>query len=83
MGFDVLACVKFKIFMCIRSGVNRRTDRRILDSKRDFNGFSDPAIAADCGFIHFLARILDFACNKNIFARISDSWRNFNGRFGQ
>ena len=45
-----------------RSGVNRRMDRRILkiflhhilDSKRDFNGFPDPVIAADCGFIDFL-----------------------------
>ena len=27
---------------------------RISDSKRDFNGFPDSAIAADCGFIHFL-----------------------------
>ena len=42
--------------------VNRRTDRQILkkyifarisDSKRDFNGFPDPAIVADCGFIYF------------------------------
>ena len=62
MGFDVLACVKFKIFMCIRRRVNRRTDRWILkisspgypDSKLDFNGFPDPAIAGDCGFAHFL-----------------------------
>ena len=46
---------------------------RILDSKRDFNGFPDPAIAADCGFFLFRARILDFACNKSIFARIADS----------
>ena len=27
---------------------------RISDSRRDFNGFADPAIAADCGFIYFL-----------------------------
>ena len=26
---------------------------RILDSKGVFNGFPDPAIAADCGFINF------------------------------
>ena len=26
---------------------------RISDSKRDFNGFPDPAIAADCGFFLF------------------------------
>ena len=26
---------------------------QILDSKQDFNGFPDPAIAADCGFIYF------------------------------
>ena len=36
---------------------------RISDSKRDFNTFPDPGIAADCGFIYFLARILDFTCN--------------------
>ena len=27
---------------------------RISDSKRDFNGFPDPATAAECGFIYFL-----------------------------
>ena len=27
---------------------------RISDSKRDFNGFPDPANAAECGFIYFL-----------------------------
>ena len=27
---------------------------QISDSKRDFNGFPDPAIAAECGFINFL-----------------------------
>ena len=27
---------------------------RISDSKRYFNGFPDPAIAADCSFIYFL-----------------------------
>ena len=42
-----------------RRGVNRRTDfenifARISDSKRDFNGFPDPAIAADCRFFLFL-----------------------------
>ena len=26
---------------------------RISDSKRDFNGFPDPAVTADCGFIDF------------------------------
>ena len=26
---------------------------RISDSKRDFNGFPDPATAAECGFIYF------------------------------
>ena len=25
---------------------------RISDSKRDFNGFPDPATAAECGFIY-------------------------------
>ena len=42
--------------------VNRRTDQagfenifdRVSDSNRDLNGFLDPAIAADCGFIYFL-----------------------------
>ena len=42
--------------------MNRQMERRILksifarisDSKRDFNGFPDPTIAADCGFIYFL-----------------------------
>ena len=39
--------------------VNRRTDQadifaRVSDSKRDFNGFPDPAIAAHCRFIYFL-----------------------------
>ena len=27
---------------------------QISDFKRDFNGFPDPAIAADCGFIYLL-----------------------------
>ena len=27
---------------------------QISDSKRDFNGFPDPVIAVDCGFIDFL-----------------------------
>ena len=27
---------------------------RISDSKRDFNGFPDPVISADCRFSHFL-----------------------------
>ena len=30
----------------------------------------------------FWARILDFVSNTNIFARISDSGRKFNGGFG-
>ena len=42
--------------------MNRQMERWILktifaqisDSKRDFNGFPDPAIAAECGFINFL-----------------------------
>ena len=42
--------------------MNRQMERRILKtifarisvSKRDFNGFPDPTIAADCGFIYFL-----------------------------
>ena len=36
---------------------------RISDSKRYFNGFPDPAIAADCKFICFLGADLDFTCN--------------------
>ena len=63
-----------------RRGVKRRTDWRIL--KRDFNGFPDPTTAAECGFNYFLDRILDFASNTNIFARISNSGRKSNGRFG-
>ena len=47
----------------LQEGVNRETDQRILkifnfaqfsDSKRDFYGFPDPGIAADCGSIYFL-----------------------------
>ena len=34
---------------------------RISDSKRDFNGFPDPASAADCGFIYLLGA--DFGLN--------------------
>ena len=42
--------------------MNRRTDQadfenifaRVSNSKRDFNGFPDPAIAAHCEFIYFL-----------------------------
>ena len=33
---------------------------RISDSKRYFNVFPDPAIAADCKFICFLGADLDF-----------------------
>jgi len=29
-------------------------DRRILNSERNFNGFADPMITADCGFIQIL-----------------------------
>ena len=36
---------------------------RISDSKRYFNVFPDPAIAADCKFIYFLGADLDFTCN--------------------
>ena len=39
-------------------------------------GFQFPAIPADW------VSILDFACNKNIFAQISDSGRSFIGGFG-
>ena len=49
------------------SAVFENVFARILDSKQDFNGFPDPAIAADCGFIH---------CWD------PDSGRNFNSGFG-
>ena len=55
---------------------------QISDSKQDFNGFPDPATAAECGFIYFLGPDLDYASNTSIFARISDSGRKFNGGFG-
>ena len=56
---------------------------RISDSKRDFNGLPDPAIAADVGDSSiFWARILDFACISNIFVRISDSGRKWKGALG-
>ena len=32
---------------------NENIFARISDSKRDFNGFPDPAIAADCRFIRY------------------------------
>ena len=49
-------------------------DWRIL--KIVLPGFRISAIAADW------PRILDFACNKNIFAQISNSGQNFIGEFG-
>ena len=62
-------------------GVNRRTDRRIL--KIFLPGFRiQSEILTDFRILQlqriayssiFGARILDFACNKSIFARISDS----------
>ena len=55
-------------------GVNRPMNRRIF--KTFLPGFRISAIAADW------PQILDFACNKNIFAQISDSGRNFIGGFG-
>ena len=56
---------------------------RISDSKRDFNGFPDPATAVECGFIYFLGRDFGLCMQyKYIFARISDSGRKFNGGFG-
>ena len=39
---------------------------RISDSKRDFNGFPDPVISADCDSAIFWAGILDFAGNKSV-----------------
>ena len=55
-------------------GVNRPMDRQIL--KTFLPGFRISAIAADW------TRILDFACDKNIFAQMSDLGRNFIGGFG-
>ena len=71
--------------------MNRRTDRRIL--KIFLPGFRiQSEILTDFRIlqlqqnadssIFFWAQILDFACNTNIFARISDSGRKFNGGFG-
>ena len=72
-------------------GVNRRTDRRILEIF--LHGFRiQSEILTDFRILQlqrnsdssiFWARILDFACNTNIFAPISDSGRKFNGGFGQ
>ena len=55
-------------------GVNRPMDRQIL--KIFLPCMQIFAIAADW------TRILDFACNKNIFAQISNSGQNFIGEFG-
>ena len=46
------------------------TDFRILQLQR----IEDSSI--------FWAQIMDFACNSNIFARISDSGRKWKGGFG-
>lgn len=55
-------------------GVNGPMDQWIL--KTCLPGFQFPAITANW------VPILDFACNKNIFAQVSDSGRNFIGGFG-
>ena len=70
--------------------VHRRTDRRIL--KIFLPGFgSQREILTDFRILQlqrianssvFWARIFDFACHQNIFARISDSGRNVNCGFG-
>ena len=72
----------------LERGVNRRTDRRIL--KIFLPGFRiQSEMLTDFWILQlqwnaassiFWARILDFACNTNIFARISDSGRKFNIR---
>ena len=54
--------------------VNRPMNGQIL--KTFLPGFRISAIAVDW------PQILDFACNKNIFAQILDSGRNFIGGFG-
>ena len=72
----------------LKRGVNKRTDRRIL--KIFLPGFRiQSEMLTDFWILQlqwnavssiFWAWILDFACNTNIFARISDSGRKFNIR---
>ena len=75
---------------CSRRGVKRQTDQRIL--RIFLPGFRiQTEILADFRILRlrqiadssiFWARILDFTCNSNIFARISDSGRKWRGGFG-
>ena len=79
-----------QVHMTHRGGVNRRTDRWIF--KTFLPGFrTQSEILMDFRILQlqrnadssiFWVRILDFACNTNIFDRISDSGRKFNGGFG-
>ena len=41
--------------------MNRSTDRRIVDSERNFNGSADPMITADRGFIQILGPDFGFS----------------------
>ena len=71
--------------------MNRRTDRRILEiflhgfriQSEILTDFRILQLQRNADSSIFWARILDFACNTNIFAPISDSGRKFNGGFGQ
>ena len=69
----------------LQKGVNRRTDRRIL--KIFLPGFRiQSEILTDFRILQLQriedSSILDFACNSNIFAWISDSGRKWKGGFG-
>ena len=63
-------------------GVNRRTDRRILQiflpgfriQSEILTDFRILQLQRNADSSIFWSRILDSACNINIFARISDSW---------
>ena len=78
-------------FVTYSRGVNRRTDRRILEiflhgfriQSEILTDFRILQLQRNADSSIFCARILDFACNTNIFAPISDSGRKFNGGFGQ
>ena len=71
-------------------GVNRRTDRRILEiflpgfriQSEILTDFRILQLQRNADSSIFWARILDFACNTNIFAPISDSGGKFIGGFG-
>ena len=70
--------------------MNRQTDRRILKiflpgfriQSEILTGFRIPQLERIADSSIFCARILDFACNLNIFARISDSGLKWKDGFG-